>query len=106
MKILEIELPTESDVSNFQQLIQFLYTTSISVDESEIQSLLELSDRFTVTPLKEACSHSLGNNINDGNILNLLQIVSKFQVSELRRKIVDYIAKHFKYVFSFIYLTL
>jgi hypothetical protein len=95
MKILELEL-AESEIETFHLLLEFLYTTNVSIEEYQILSLLELADRFTVTPLKEACSHSLGNNINNENLIKLLEIVSKYHVTELKLKIVDFIAKHIK----------
>ena len=52
MKVLNIELNSEKEVSIFKKLIEYLYTTDTSLEESEYITLLELSDRFTVIPLK------------------------------------------------------
>ncbi len=45
MKILELELQSESELLPFQQLLEFLYTTNIQVEENQVSELLELSDR-------------------------------------------------------------
>jgi len=47
-------------------------------------------------PLRDACSNSMGKNINQDNIFSLLEIVNRFQIPGLRLQISDFLANSFQ----------
>ena len=55
-------------------LIEYAYTSNITIDTSNAQTLLEISNRLQFTKVTEACCSFLKNNLEPSNCLGIWQL--------------------------------
>jgi hypothetical protein len=91
VKVVPIDLDTKQELDCFSMMIEYMYTADMSLEDTQLIALMEMADRYTVLPLREACAKALGTNISDDNLLSLLELANKFGVYELKTKICTYI---------------
>ncbi|CAM9764989.1 unnamed protein product, partial [Discosporangium mesarthrocarpum] len=83
------------DPLGFALLIDFLYDQEVEIRPDNVETLLELSARYAVTPLRRHCCAFLAGSVEPGNACSLLAVADRYDCRRLRRDLLAYILKHF-----------
>uniref|UniRef100_A0A8C6EGT3 BTB domain-containing protein n=1 Tax=Moschus moschiferus TaxID=68415 RepID=A0A8C6EGT3_MOSMO len=71
-KSFEVELKdAEPDI--IEQLVEFAYTTRISVNSKNVQSLLDAVNQYQIEPVKKMCVEFLKEQIDASNCLDITE---------------------------------
>ncbi|XP_057311666.1 kelch-like protein 8 [Hydractinia symbiolongicarpus] len=75
-----------SDENLFETILTFAYTSTVNLENIDIQSLAVCSDFLGVAPLKYICEKSMIEKINEGNCFQFLSFAYTYTMYELLKK--------------------
>ncbi|XP_024858188.1 kelch-like protein 7 isoform X2 [Kryptolebias marmoratus] len=84
-----------------EQLIGFLYTERISVNETNVQSLLLAADRYHIYPVKTTCLEFLEERTDASNCLGISALADLLDCPRLKAKAERFALRHFTKVVQF-----
>ena len=82
----------------FKELLEFMYTGRIDVNENNIEDILEASCLFQIVSVQNACEIYLKSQIDSSNCIGIRYIAERFSCIELVSHANDYIVDNFSEV--------
>jgi hypothetical protein len=76
-------------------LIEYLYTDSVTIDESNVVDLFIAADKFQVKRLQAICENFLIKNIDEDNIIQVFELADRVNATQLRTFCVNWILSNF-----------
>ncbi|XP_056154465.1 kelch-like protein 7 [Lampris incognitus] len=95
----EVEL-RNADPEIIELLIEFIYTARISVNSSNVQSLLDTANQYQIEPVKKMCVEFLKGQIDPTNCLGISALAECMDCSELKAAAEDFVQIHFTEVYK------
>ena len=74
------------------EMLRYMYTHKINEIEKMLEDLLTLADKYLLKELKSLCESTLIENLSNSNICNLMLIANKYDLYNLKKKIISFIA--------------
>jgi hypothetical protein len=84
---------TDFDVSVVQDFVRFLYTGNCDATP-HAEQLLALAHRYQMPDLQRLCEYSLQSGLTPANALDVLALADLYSCSDLRKAVMDYIARN------------
>ncbi|XP_054612377.1 kelch-like protein 7 isoform X2 [Dunckerocampus dactyliophorus] len=81
-------------------LLEFIYTARISINMSNVQSLLDAANKYLIESGKKMCADFLERQINATNCLGILALADCMGCPELKLKAGNFIHAHFTAVYK------
>ncbi|XP_042291547.1 kelch-like protein 7 isoform X1 [Thunnus maccoyii] len=81
-------------------LIDFIYTARISVNSSNVQSLLDAANQYQIEPVKKMCVEFLKGQIDATNCLGISALADCMDCPELKAAAEDFSQLHFTEVYK------
>ncbi|XP_062384862.1 kelch-like protein 7 [Sardina pilchardus] len=95
----EVELKcAEPDI--IELLVEFVYTARISVNSSNVQSLLNAANQYQIEPVKKMCVDFLKDQVDETNCLSISALAECLDCPELKVAADDFIHQHFTDVYK------
>ena len=79
-------------------IVRFMYSSSIEVNENNVDDLLSASDLFQMKEIKNVCCQFLKEQLDPSNCLGIAAIAGGFSCEELWSDAYKYAVKHFTQV--------
>lgn len=95
----EVEL-RNAEPEIIELLIEFIYTARISVNSSNVQSLLDAANQYQIEPVKKMCVEFLKGQIDATNCLGISALADCMDCPELRAAAEDFFQLHFTEVYK------
>uniref|UniRef100_H3CA21 Kelch-like family member 7 n=1 Tax=Tetraodon nigroviridis TaxID=99883 RepID=H3CA21_TETNG len=95
----EVEL-RNAEPEIIELLIEFMYTARISVNSSNVQSLLDAANQYQIEPVKKMCVEFLKGQIDATNCLGISALAECMDCPELKAAAEDFIQLHFTEVYK------
>ena len=96
---------TFSDLNVLNQVVSFIYTGKIVINENDIEDILQASSLFLIDDLKNICAEYLLSNLSLDNCCYTLYLADMFNFEKLVKLCELMISAHFGAV-SYTHLTL
>lgn len=93
--VVEVHLPG-LDGESVQQIIEFFYTSAISVTEATVWELLPAACTLQVEEVQNLCSDYLSQHIQLENCLRIHKLAARYLCSSLLKEATDYIKSNFE----------
>ena len=91
------EITVESaSASDFKDLLRFMYTGSTTLTPTNVLGLLQLSDFYSVLPLKAFAGDFLFELLGNDQLPALLGLAEEFRVKQLRVRCAEVLAAEFE----------
>jgi hypothetical protein len=84
---------TDFDVPVVQDFVRFLYTGNCDATP-HAEQLLALAHRYQMPDLQRLCEYSLQSGLTPANALDVLALADLYSCSDLRKAVMDYIARN------------
>ncbi|XP_064115334.1 gigaxonin-like isoform X2 [Macrobrachium nipponense] len=84
-------------VQSFEIILNYIYTGKISLDNDNIQDILQASDLLLMNDLKELCIQYLMMKTDVDNCLGIYQFAQQFSCPRLVHFAQDFIFQHFRH---------
>uniref|UniRef100_A0A671WJY6 Kelch-like family member 7 n=1 Tax=Sparus aurata TaxID=8175 RepID=A0A671WJY6_SPAAU len=95
----EVEL-RNAEPEIIELLIEFIYTARISVNSSNVQSLLDAANQYQIEPVKKMCVEFLKGQIDATNCLGISSLADCMDCPELKAAAEDFFQLHFTEVYK------
>ncbi|KAE8282089.1 Kelch-like protein 7 [Larimichthys crocea] len=95
----EVELRS-AEPEIIELLIEFIYTARISVNSSNVQSLLDAANQYQIEPVKKMCVEFLKGQIDATNCLGISALSDCMDCPELKAAADDFFQLHFTEVYK------
>uniref|UniRef100_A0A8C8A183 Kelch-like family member 7 n=1 Tax=Oryzias sinensis TaxID=183150 RepID=A0A8C8A183_9TELE len=95
----EVELRS-AEPEIIELLIDFIYTARISVNSSNVQSLLDAANQYQIEPVKKMCVEFLKGQIDPTNCLGISALADCMDCPELKSAAEDFFQLHFTEVYK------
>ncbi|XP_060915472.1 kelch-like protein 7 [Labrus mixtus] len=95
----EVELRS-AEPEIIELLIEFIYTARISVNSSNVQSLLDAANQYQIEPVKKMCAEFLKGQIDATNCLGISALADCMDCPELKAAAEDFFQLHFTEVYK------
>ena len=96
-KIAAPEITVESaSASDFKALLEFMYTGTTTLTPSNVLGVLQLSDFYSVLPMKQACGDVLFDLLGKDQLPALLGLAEEYRVKQLRVRCAAVLANDFE----------
>ncbi|XP_041867434.1 kelch-like protein 7 [Melanotaenia boesemani] len=95
----EVELRS-AEPEIIELLIEFIYTARISVNSSNVQSLLDAANQYQIEPVKKMCVEFLKGQIDATNCLGISTLADCMDCPELKAAAEDFFQLHFTEVYK------
>ncbi|KAA8585950.1 hypothetical protein FQN60_007519 [Etheostoma spectabile] len=95
----EVELRS-AEPEIIELLIEFIYTARISVNSSNVQSLLDAANQYQIEPVKKMCVEFLKGQIDATNCLGISSLADCMDCPELKAAAEDFFELHFTEVYK------
>ncbi|XP_008330229.1 kelch-like protein 7 [Cynoglossus semilaevis] len=95
----EVELRS-AEPEIIEILIEFIYTAQISVNGSNVQSLLDAANQYQIEPVKKMCVEFLKGQIDATNCLGISALADCMDCPELKAAAEDFFQLHFTEVYK------
>uniref|UniRef100_A0A8C3GBM9 Kelch-like family member 7 n=1 Tax=Cyclopterus lumpus TaxID=8103 RepID=A0A8C3GBM9_CYCLU len=95
----EVELRS-AEPEIIELLIEFIYTARISVNSSNVQSLLDAANQYQIEPVKKMCVEFLKGQIDATNCLGISSLADCMDCPELKAAAEDFVELHFTEVYK------
>uniref|UniRef100_A0A668W2N0 BTB domain-containing protein n=1 Tax=Oreochromis aureus TaxID=47969 RepID=A0A668W2N0_OREAU len=95
----EVELRS-AEPEIIELLIEFIYTARISVNSSNVQSLLDAANQYQIEPVKRMCVEFLKGQIDATNCLGISALADCMDCPELKVAADDFFQIHFTEVYK------
>jgi hypothetical protein len=82
------------------QLVQYFYTDSVTITETNVVDLLMASDRFQVKRLQAMCEDYMMKNIEIENVCDLFSLADRVHATQLKNFCMNYIVSNWSEVFK------
>lgn len=82
----------------FADLLQYIYSGKIELDESNVQDLLIASDMIQLNEVVQFCCHYLSIALNEKNVVDVWKLADQFQCTSLRKDAEHYLLMNFRNV--------
>lgn len=76
-------------------LVEYLYTDSVNIDESNVVDLFVAADKFQVKRLQAICENFLIKNIDEDNIIQVFELADRVNAAQLRTFCINWILSNF-----------
>ncbi|XP_070542884.1 kelch-like protein 24 [Ptychodera flava] len=86
------------DADILEQLIDFIYTSKLTITDANVQSLLETADLLQILPVKGACAEYMGRQIDSSNCLGIQQFAELHNCMSLSEKAENFALEEFSQV--------
>lgn len=97
----EKTIPIEDiDAPTFLQVLEFIYTGKIDIDENNIVHLIAAAQRFQIPDLKEYCYLCFDKVVNEQNVLQILLVADSSNETNLKALCKKFILEHYDIVKS------
>lgn len=83
---------------SLQCIVRFIYSSSLDVNENNVDDLLSASDLFQMKEITNVCCQFLKEQLHPSNCLGIAAIAGGFSCEELRDEAHKYAVKHFTQV--------
>lgn len=83
---------------SLQCIVRFIYSSSLDVNENNVDDLLGASDLFQMKEITNVCCQFLKEQLHPSNCLGIAAIAGGFSCEELRDEAHKYAVKHFTQV--------
>lgn len=90
----EVELQ-DVDPSVIEELLEFIYTGRITINGSNVVSLLKASNQYQIEPVKEMCARFLSKQVDSTNCLDIFSMADYMSCQELKELAEDFFLLHF-----------
>ncbi|GLH04414.1 Ring canal kelch protein [Gryllus bimaculatus] len=90
----------ESEFSALKDIVNFIYTAEIKIDEENVYSILELSDLLQISSLRPACSYYLSSTLSPANCLSVYVTAELRGYHDLADTAFKYALHHFSAVIA------
>ncbi|KAM4539952.1 kelch-like protein 7 isoform 3-T4 [Odontesthes bonariensis] len=95
----EVELRS-AEPEIIERLIEFIYTARISVNSSNVQSLLDAANQYQIEPVKKMCVEFLKGQVDATNCLGISALADCMDCPELKAAAEDFFQLHFTEVYK------
>ncbi|XP_010871644.1 kelch-like protein 7 isoform X2 [Esox lucius] len=95
----EVELRS-AEPEIIELLVEFVYTARISVNSSNVQSLLDAANQYQIEPVKKMCVDFLKEQVDATNCLGISALAECLDCPELKLSADDFIHQHFTEVYK------
>uniref|UniRef100_A0A3Q1ELZ6 Kelch-like family member 7 n=1 Tax=Acanthochromis polyacanthus TaxID=80966 RepID=A0A3Q1ELZ6_9TELE len=95
----EVELRS-ADPDTVELLIDYIYTAQISVNSSNVESLLDAANQYQIAPVKKMCVEFLKGQIHATNCLGISAFADCMDCPELKAAAEDFVQLHFTEVYK------
>jgi len=82
------------------QLVQYFYTDSVTITETNVVDLLMASDRFQIKRLQAMCEDYMMKNIEIENVCDLFSLADRVHALQLKTFCLNYIVSNWSEVFK------
>lgn len=86
--------------SDLRMTLDFVYTSTISITDTNVETLMSAANYLQVTRLKDACCRFLENRLDETNCLRVYQLADRCACADLEAKAKRYACDHFEKVTS------
>lgn len=95
---VELEFPVDERV--LMEVLRFMYTGEISINDENAVAVLSISSSLEVKLLRDRANQFISENITRENAIILLKMAVQFDMKEVIRKTVQVVAKNFAYIYD------
>uniref|UniRef100_A0AAQ5ZQW1 BTB domain-containing protein n=2 Tax=Amphiprion ocellaris TaxID=80972 RepID=A0AAQ5ZQW1_AMPOC len=95
----EVELRS-ADPDAVELLLEYIYTSQISVNSSIVESLLDAANQYQIDPVKKMCAEFLQGQIDATNCLGILSLAEYMYCPELKAAAEDFVQLHLTEVYK------
>ena len=76
-------------------LIDYMYTGSVEINENNVQSLLDASNRLQLTSVKDSCCEFLASQLDITNCIGIRRLADMLSCASLTKQADLYIEQYF-----------
>lgn len=84
------------DPGALESLINFAYTSSVTISDANVQSLLVAAEFLELHQVKDACVEFLSNKLSGNNVVQVRTLALRLNISKLLEKSNNYIRQNFE----------
>ncbi|XP_056438380.1 kelch-like protein 7 [Gadus chalcogrammus] len=95
----EVELRS-AEPEIIEMLVEFVYTARISVNSSNVQSLLDAANQYQIEPVKKMCIEFLKGQVDATNCLGISALAACMDCPDLKGAAEDFVQIHFTEVYK------
>ncbi|KAK6186567.1 hypothetical protein SNE40_008581 [Patella caerulea] len=88
--------PLEISVETFHDILDYIYTSEITLSIDNIQDLFQASDLLLMSDLKNLCCEYLEHCISPQNCVGIREFTARFSSPWVHYKATQYLDKHFR----------
>ena len=98
-EIIEVESCKNYEV--FHLVLTYMYTGKISLDKHNVDDILDISHNFAISKLKNYAVDYLEKMLRANNCLKIIELSTKYHLSDLTKTTMTFINKNFKYIIQY-----
>ena len=85
----------------FHLVLTYMYTGKISLDKHNVDDILDISHNFAISKLKNYAVDYLEKMLRANNCLKIIELSTKYHLSDLTKTTMTFINKNFKYIIQY-----
>ena len=89
----------------FHLVLTYMYTGKISLDKHNVDDILDISHNFAISKLKNYAVDYLEKMLRANNCLKIIELSTKYHLSDLTKTTETFIKKNFKYIIQYHEIT-
>ena len=78
----------------FEQMLYFIYTDEVDLKKNTVFKLFAAAHKYNVKKLKQICIEKIYENLSINNVLETLQFVELYSISELQERTLEFLTVH------------
>ena len=98
-EVIEVESCKNYEV--FHLVLTYMYTGKISLDKHNVDDILDISHNFAISKLKNYAVDYLEKMLRANNCLKIIELSTKYHLSDLTKTTMTFINKNFKYIIQY-----
>ena len=96
-----IEVESCKNYEVFHLVLTYMYTGKISLDKHNVDDILDISHNFAISKLKNYAVEYLEKMLRANNCLKIIELSTKYHLSDLSKQTMAFINKNFKYIVQY-----
>ncbi|XP_048398280.1 kelch-like protein 6 [Stegostoma tigrinum] len=88
------------DADTMQMLLEYTYTSKVSITRQNVQATLEAASLFQFLRMVDACASFLMDAVHPDNCVGILRLADTHSLDSLRRRVQNYIVQNFPQVLN------
>ncbi|GCC23587.1 kelch-like protein 6 isoform X1 [Chiloscyllium punctatum] len=88
------------DADTMQMLLEYTYTSKVSITRQNVQATLEAASLFQFLRMVDACASFLMDAVHPDNCVGILRLADTHSLDSLRRRVQSYIIQNFPQVLT------